>query len=260
MEPNDIATGVVLAVWGLGIVTGTAMLLKQRAEPVWSAFVPVVNFATLCRLAGVSGWWTAALVVPLLNLFAVLYVAVQLARRHRMSEGFGIALGLTGFGILPILAKRNPAIAARTDFSADPSKGFAPRAIAHGRTPPFTGDVAGSQRAIHDNPHESSQSRQHTARTFAVVFTVVHILSLLCLPGLMVIGAMAFDGANAQQIEQVEGLLALAVLSIPVALIAAMCLTWIFYHRKRYRLSLLVNALPALSLVFAGAVVATILK
>ncbi len=73
-------------------------MFRKIGEPVWKAWVPVVNVATVLKLGGFSPWLVLINLVPLFGFIA--FVVVYIVAVHRITVGFGAGAGLTVLGAL----------------------------------------------------------------------------------------------------------------------------------------------------------------
>lgn len=92
---SSLALVVVLYVW---FALALAAMFRKIGEPVWKAWVPVVNVATVLKLGGFSPWLVLINLVPLFGFIA--FVVVYIVAVHRITVGFGAGAGLTVLGAL----------------------------------------------------------------------------------------------------------------------------------------------------------------
>lgn len=249
-NPEDVIAGLLLIAWFFAVHAGMAVVLKKVGRPMWFAVVPGLNMYEMCRAARVSGLWALAVFVPLANFGACFYVAIKLAERFGASDWFGIALGSTGFGALPLLAFiGHPATDHATvdhdlEFLPDESVDTLSKRIQHGSYPPAM------------NPPQHSNAPRRAALVGMIVLSMTYGLCLLCVPGLMIVGVMAFDGVSqiTPAMEMVIGLVAL----VPVSILAAWVGGWVLYYKEQYRWALGLSGLPLVNTVaaFAGFILA----
>jgi hypothetical protein len=103
---------VVLAVTlGLIVFLIASMwkVFEKAGEPGWAAVVPIYNLYVLtCKIAGKDVGWFILEFVPLVNIITSLLVAMEIARKFRQSDAFGIVgLWMFPFVGFPILAFGN---------------------------------------------------------------------------------------------------------------------------------------------------------
>lgn len=220
-NPEDFVSGVMVLCWLIGAHVGMAGVFQKAGMPLWHAFVPFLNGYQLCRVAGISPTWLLAIFVPLLNLGFMLYLGIRLSRRFGYGDWFGVALGFSGFGLLPIVGFSN-------------------------RAPQSDLDIERSLSLDTLDAVEADQRRtRRSAFVALLVLTMLQLVCLLCVPGLLIVGVMAFDGASSIT-GPMELSIGLAML-IPVSLLAALAAQWSLYAVKRYKLALGMTAIPILN-------------
>ena len=96
---TSFALVVVLYVW---LALALAALFRKVGEPVWKAWIPVLNVATVLKIGGFSPWLVLLNVVPIFGGLA--FVIVFIVAVHRVNTGFGVGAGYTVLGaILPVV-------------------------------------------------------------------------------------------------------------------------------------------------------------
>ena len=80
----------------LGIYIWTALALgavfTKAGEPVWKAWVPVVNTWTLYELGGKPGFWALLAFLPIVNIVAFVFLIISI---DTVNKRFGRGSGLT---------------------------------------------------------------------------------------------------------------------------------------------------------------------
>ena len=87
-------------------------LFEKAGKPLWAAFIPIYNTIVLLDIIGWSRWWLllyfAVSLIPIFGTIASLIIsimlAVELAKVFGKSAGYGVALAIFGFIMLPVLA------------------------------------------------------------------------------------------------------------------------------------------------------------
>jgi hypothetical protein len=74
-------------------VVGLWLMLQRAGLPGWGAIIPVYNLYLVIKLGGLSGWMIFLFLIPIVNIFAGLYVA------GRVSEAFGYGVLMAIFGL-----------------------------------------------------------------------------------------------------------------------------------------------------------------
>lgn len=82
---------LVFAVIGL-VIGGLSMMgmFKKAGRKSWEAFIPVYSTVVLFRIAGMSGWMVLLLLVPVANLVALIFLAINLAKVFGQSAGVAV--------------------------------------------------------------------------------------------------------------------------------------------------------------------------
>lgn len=79
-------------------------VFEKAGKPGWAAIVPIYNIIILLEIANKPVWWIILFLIPLVNLFAIIMVWIEIAKAFGKDQGFGIGLALLGFIFLPMLA------------------------------------------------------------------------------------------------------------------------------------------------------------
>ncbi|KNC18463.1 hypothetical protein AC792_11995 [Arthrobacter sp. RIT-PI-e] len=82
------------------VITGFALkgIFAKAGRPAWAAFVPIYNYIVLFRIAGLSAWLVILLFIPLLNLVALVLLAINVAKVF--GKGVGTAILLFLFAVI----------------------------------------------------------------------------------------------------------------------------------------------------------------
>ena len=102
-------------------------------------------------------------------------------------------------------------------------------------------------------PLYETRSRQ-VCLVLMIVLTVSYVLSLICFPGLMVVGVMALGGATPDQVEQAQ-VIFVFFLALPVSLLLALVGGWIFFAMKWYWTAPSMAILPILNIFAVAAAI-----
>ncbi len=81
------------------VLSGLAMMgmFKKAGRKTWEAFIPVYSSVILYRIAGMSGWWVLAGLVPFLNIVAVVLLAINLAKVFGQTAVIAVLIALFSF-------------------------------------------------------------------------------------------------------------------------------------------------------------------
>ena len=108
--------------WWAVLIVGLWPMLAKAGRPASDSVIPILNLHAILKLAGVSGLWMLAYLIPIVNVFVAVWVGRRLAVNFGRSPLFGFvflfALQPIGFLILgygrseydlnsPLLAVRN---------------------------------------------------------------------------------------------------------------------------------------------------------
>ena len=96
--------GIILYAW---IAICVQTIARKTSTPNgWLAWIPIANVYLLCKIAGMSGWWTLAIFVPLLNVvMMVIWWWLVAEKRNKPSWlGILIIIPIVNYVILGILA------------------------------------------------------------------------------------------------------------------------------------------------------------
>lgn len=63
----------------------TGRILRKAGLPMWIGFVPVYNQWKLFEMGGRAGWWAILLLVPIVNIVAIV---VMFTADYRIAKGF----------------------------------------------------------------------------------------------------------------------------------------------------------------------------
>ena len=85
------------------VIAGIWKTFEKAGQPGWAAIIPIYNLYIMLKIAGKSGWWLLAFLIPILNIIMIFVVYIEIAKRFGQSTGFGIGLALLGFIFWPIL-------------------------------------------------------------------------------------------------------------------------------------------------------------
>src|SRR4051794_40348289 len=55
-------------------------IFSKAGEPGWTSLIPIYGTVKLFQIAGSSGWWTLALLLPLVNIFVLVRLMFDMAR------------------------------------------------------------------------------------------------------------------------------------------------------------------------------------
>lgn len=107
MEDNSVALTVVIVIavlgglfaagWHVWYAIGLSRVLQERDTEPWRAWVPIMNEAELFRLGDVDPVKAALLLVPFVNVYALI---LKIMAVHRINSEAGRGAGTTVLGVL----------------------------------------------------------------------------------------------------------------------------------------------------------------
>jgi hypothetical protein len=86
----------------LNVIGGWKVFVKA-GQPGWGILVPIYNIYLMCKIAGRPGWWLFGLLIPFVNIFVSLSIAVGIAKAFSRTVAFGFGLWILGLIFVPIL-------------------------------------------------------------------------------------------------------------------------------------------------------------
>lgn len=89
--------GIVAAGWHVWYAIGLSRVLQERETEPWRAWVPIMNEAELFRLGDVDPVKAALLLVPFVNVYALI---LKIMAVHRINSEAGRGAGTTVLGVL----------------------------------------------------------------------------------------------------------------------------------------------------------------
>jgi hypothetical protein len=100
------ASSTVSLIWLILVVLVIASMWRifdKAGQPGWAAIIPIYNLYVLLKVAGRPRWWLLLCLIPIVNVFVLLVVDVDVARGFGKSAGFGVGMWLLMFIFYPIL-------------------------------------------------------------------------------------------------------------------------------------------------------------
>jgi hypothetical protein len=85
------------------IIASIWKTFEKADHPGWAAIVPFYNFYIMTLIAKKPSWWIALLLIPIVNVVALILLNIEIAKNFGKDTGFGVGLALLGFIFWPIL-------------------------------------------------------------------------------------------------------------------------------------------------------------
>jgi hypothetical protein len=123
---------------GVAIYVYTAYCLytiakKTNTENAWFAWIPILNFIIMLRIARKSLWWIIGLLIPFVNIIVSIMVWMKIAEERRRPSWWGVLMivPVVNWILMYLLAfKEAPnAVAQVTQVPPPPSAPPAPPAV-----------------------------------------------------------------------------------------------------------------------------------
>lgn len=105
-----VALGVLIFIWIIGIAISVFTIIcnwkvfTKANKPGWASIVPIYNFIVLLEIVELPMWYIALLLVPFANIYAVIKIYIELAKKFGKSSAFGVGLILLNPIFMAILA------------------------------------------------------------------------------------------------------------------------------------------------------------
>lgn len=93
--PIGVAFLTLISLW---------QIFKKAGKEGWESIIPVYNIIVLLEITGLPIWYIALFFVPFANIYALVMICLELARRFKQSTGFAIGLMFLTPVFLGILA------------------------------------------------------------------------------------------------------------------------------------------------------------
>ena len=79
-------------------------IFKKKGKPGWATLVPIYNVIVQIQVANLSMIYFLLLLIPFVNIYAIIKINISLAKSFNKSTGFGIGLLLLPIIFVPLLA------------------------------------------------------------------------------------------------------------------------------------------------------------
>lgn len=87
----------------IAVIVGTWMVFTKAGKPGWASIIPIYNIFVLVDIAGKPWWWVVLLLIPIVNIIALIIVSIALAERFGKGPLYGLGIAIFGFIFLPLL-------------------------------------------------------------------------------------------------------------------------------------------------------------
>ena len=97
---------VLIAIYVVAVI-GLWKMYAKAGKPGWAAIIPIYNIVVLLEIVGRPLWWLILLIIPFVNLIALIVIMNDLSKSFGKGVGFTIGLILLGFIFIPVLGFGN---------------------------------------------------------------------------------------------------------------------------------------------------------
>ena len=77
---------------------------QKAGQPGWACLVPFYNIIILLQIVEKPIWWLLMMFIPFVNIYFVVVISIELAKKFNKETGFGIGLVFLPFVFYPMLA------------------------------------------------------------------------------------------------------------------------------------------------------------
>lgn len=84
-------------------LAGMWKVFVKAGQPGWAAIIPIYNVIVLLQIVGKPIWWIVLCLIPIVQIFVMILLAVELAKVFGKGIGFAVGLILLPFIFYPIL-------------------------------------------------------------------------------------------------------------------------------------------------------------
>lgn len=95
-----IATIIYLAIYAYFALCLYMMANKVKVKNSWLAWIPILNFFTFVDIAKKSYWYVLLLFIPLVNIVAIVYLWMMVAKRLHKPEWVGLLMLVPGINLV----------------------------------------------------------------------------------------------------------------------------------------------------------------
>lgn len=93
--PGIIALIVIISMW---------KIYTKAGKPGWASIIPIYNIIVLIQIAGLSMMYLLFFFVPILNIYAIFKIYIEVAHKFGKSTGFGVGMIFLNIIFMPMLA------------------------------------------------------------------------------------------------------------------------------------------------------------
>jgi uncharacterized membrane protein YhaH (DUF805 family) len=79
-------------------------MFKKANQPVWWAFIPILNIYGILKIIGRPGWWLLLFLIPCVSFIIWIIVAIDLSKSFGHGIAFAVGLWFLSLIFLAILS------------------------------------------------------------------------------------------------------------------------------------------------------------
>tara|TARA_B110000902_G_C13883596_1_gene427700 strand:+ start:34 stop:396 length:363 start_codon:yes stop_codon:yes gene_type:complete len=80
-------------------------LFEKAGRPGWESIIPIYSsYIMITKLAKLEWWYLLLIFIPLVNIFVIFKIYIEIAKNFGKSTMYGVGLVFIGFILIPMLA------------------------------------------------------------------------------------------------------------------------------------------------------------
>ena len=105
LQSGGVNTIRAILALGFSIIffAGVWKAFQKANEPGWAGIVPIYNVYVMIKIGENKWWWLILLVIPLINVIALLKINIDVAKAFGQGLGFGVGLAVLPYIFWPLL-------------------------------------------------------------------------------------------------------------------------------------------------------------
>lgn len=110
MSTAATMVGFGMAFWIIGLIISLFLIISmwklfsKSGRPGWAAIIPIYNIIVLLDIAGLEWYYLILMIIPIVNIYAMFKIYIELAHSFGKSTGFGVAMVFFSIICIPIIA------------------------------------------------------------------------------------------------------------------------------------------------------------
>ena len=95
---------IFASILGIIMIISYWKIFSKKGKPGWAIFVPIYNVIVQIQVANLSMVYFLLLLVPFVNIYAIIKINISMAKSFGKSTGFGVGMILLPVIFIPLLA------------------------------------------------------------------------------------------------------------------------------------------------------------